>query len=79
MGCKFVPAIWSRSKNTLTERGRSCKKCYDKETNTVYEYHGCYWHGCPKCFTDREDINKHNGSSYENLYKLVNDKVIIWW
>jgi G:T-mismatch repair DNA endonuclease (very short patch repair protein) len=20
------------------------------ETNTVYEFHGCYWHGCPKCF-----------------------------
>ena len=20
------------------------------DTNTVYEYHGCYWHGCPVCF-----------------------------
>ena len=22
---------------------------YDAETNTVYEFQGCYWHGCPKC------------------------------
>ena len=20
------------------------------ETNTVYEFHGCFWHGCPKCY-----------------------------
>ena len=23
---------------------------YDAETNTVYEFQGCYWHGCPKCY-----------------------------
>ena len=21
-----------------------------KETNTVYEFYGCFWHGCPKCY-----------------------------
>jgi len=21
--------------------------------NTVYEFHGCYWHGCPTCMKDR--------------------------
>ena len=20
------------------------------ETNTVFQFHGCHWHGCPKCF-----------------------------
>ena len=20
------------------------------ETNTVFQFHGCYWHGCPKCY-----------------------------
>ena len=24
---------------------------YDNITNTIYEFHGCYFHGCPKCFT----------------------------
>jgi hypothetical protein len=23
---------------------------YCQETNTVYEFHGCFYHGCPKCF-----------------------------
>ena len=23
---------------------------YHKKTNTVFEFYGCKWHGCPKCF-----------------------------
>ncbi|XP_020618400.1 uncharacterized protein LOC110056284, partial [Orbicella faveolata] len=23
---------------------------YDPTTRTVYEFHGCLWHGCPRCF-----------------------------
>ena len=23
-----------------------------EETNTVYEFHGCFWHGCEKCFSN---------------------------
>ena len=33
---------------------------YDAETNTVYEFHGCLWHGCPTCFPRRDihaDVN----------------------
>lgn len=26
---------------------------YVKETNTVYEFYGCFWHGCLKCFPNR--------------------------
>ncbi len=26
------------------------------ETNTIYQFHGCFYHGCPKCF-DHEDYN----------------------
>ena len=28
---------------------------YCAATNTVYEFHGCYYHGCPKCY-DEDDI-----------------------
>ena len=29
-----------------------------EETNTVYEYHGCVFHGCPVCFSDNcKDTN----------------------
>jgi len=26
-----------------------------RETNTIYEFHGCFWHGCPKCFPVRDE------------------------
>ncbi len=32
---------------------------YSKETNTVYQFHGCFWHGCSKCF-DPNTINNKN-------------------
>ena len=22
------------------------------ETNEVFQFHGCHWHGCPECFQD---------------------------
>jgi hypothetical protein len=33
---------------------------YDKETNTVYEFNGCFFHGCQKCY-DSEEINPVTG------------------
>jgi G:T-mismatch repair DNA endonuclease (very short patch repair protein) len=41
---------------------------YCKETNTIYEFHGCYWHGCKKCFEDRDEINKVTKKKMEQLY-----------
>ena len=29
-------------------------------TRTAYQFHGCYFHGCPKCHTDPEEINAVN-------------------
>jgi G:T-mismatch repair DNA endonuclease (very short patch repair protein) len=28
----------------------------------VMEYHGCFWHGCPKCYT-KQTINTVNGNT----------------
>jgi len=28
---------------------------YCQDTNTVYEFHGCFWHGCPQCYPIREE------------------------
>ena len=30
---------------------------YDPETNTVYEFHGCLYHGCPSCYPLRDVKN----------------------
>ena len=32
---------------------------FDLQTNTVYQYHGCYWHGC-NCDPDFFDQKKYN-------------------
>jgi len=42
---------------------------YDPDSNTVYEYNGCYWHGCNICFP-AEECNKNSGVCYKEL----NDK-----
>ena len=33
---------------------------YDATTQTVYEFHGCLWHGCPSCYPDRHQASKVN-------------------
>ncbi|XP_031330124.1 uncharacterized protein LOC116182909 [Photinus pyralis] len=30
---------------------------YCAETNTVYEFQGCYWHGCEECFPNQANID----------------------
>ena len=37
------------------------------ETHTAYQFHGCYFHGCPKCHTDPEETNKLNGKTMATL------------
>ena len=33
------------------------------ETRTAYQFHGCFWHGCPKCHADPEETNPKNGKT----------------
>ena len=42
------------------------------ETHTAHQFHGCYFHGCPKCHTDPEETNKLNGKTMAEL--LANTK-----
>ena len=32
---------------------------FDEASNTVYEYQGCFWHGCTLCHS-QDTVNKHN-------------------
>lgn len=41
---------------------------YCKETNTIYEFHGDYWHGNPKIF-DSDSMNKTCGVTHRELYE----------
>jgi len=41
---------------------------YCKETNTIYEYHGDFWHGNPKLFNSNK-INAKNTKTFGELYQ----------
>jgi hypothetical protein len=41
---------------------------YCKETNTIYEYHGDYWHGNPDIFCDNQ-INNTTKCTFGELYQ----------
>uniref|UniRef100_A0ABM0LX65 DNA-directed DNA polymerase n=1 Tax=Saccoglossus kowalevskii TaxID=10224 RepID=A0ABM0LX65_SACKO len=43
---------------------------YDASTET-YEYYGCYFHGCPKCFPRRNETNRKNELSMTSLYERL--------
>ncbi len=49
-----------------------------KETNTVYEFQGCFWHGCTKCFTgDTINVkNKVDMATLNNLTLKKNNKIL---
>ena len=41
---------------------------YNHEKKIVFQYHGCYWHGCPKCYNDRDKIIERGDRTREDLY-----------
>ena len=49
-----------------------------KESKTIYEFQGCFWHGCEKCFSN-DMINTKNQMDMLTLRKRTqskNDKII---
>ena len=50
---------------------------YSRSTNTVYQFHGCYYHGCRVRYPDTV-INTKNGRYMTDLYAitLANDKLL---
>jgi len=47
---------------------------YCEQNNTIYEYHGCFWHGCPTCYIDREAINPVTKTTFQKLYENTLNK-----
>ena len=35
----------------------------------VYQFHGCFWHGCPSCFPNRSTVNSVNQCTMNELYQ----------
>ena len=50
---------------------------YHKESNTVYQFHGCHWHGCLKCFEPQTEHPEH-GKTMQQLNdetKMITKKI----
>ncbi|XP_055350099.1 uncharacterized protein LOC129596780 [Paramacrobiotus metropolitanus] len=46
--------------------GRFFVDGFDEVNNEVFEYHGCYFHGCPACYT--KDAKTYGGQSMAQLF-----------
>ena len=48
---------------------------YHSETKTVFQYHGCHWHGCRKCYPqDRDKIIDRNDQTREDRFKATQNR-----
>ena len=41
---------------------------FDKTSNTIYEYYGCFHHGCPKCFPEANTRNPDTRKRLKKVY-----------
>ena len=49
---------------------------FHPETNTICEFHGCFWHGCPKCYPIRYE--KHlrlHDRTMQDVYEKTQAKI----
>ena len=47
--------------------------CTEGDKQRAFEFHGCFWHGCPKCFS-RETVNPTAKKSMAELYDETQHK-----
>ena len=47
---------------------------YSPDTRTVFEYHGCPFHGCPKCYTNRNARTPFDTQTMTEAYQATLDK-----
>ena len=48
---------------------------YDPETRTIYQYHGCPWHGCRSCFPkERERIIGKGEKTLEERFEATKER-----
>jgi len=53
----------------ITVNGKTYKvDGYCEDTKTIYQFHGCYWHGCSVCY-DELTVNRFNQYNMKYLCK----------
>jgi len=46
---------------------------YHHKMRTVFQYHGCHFHGCPKCYQNQQEVIT-NGKTAKQLYQATVDR-----
>ena len=75
MAVQWINCESDRTGCTIRHQGNGREKRIGKlpvdgwcaETRTAYQFHGCFWHGCPKCHTDPEETNPKNNKTMATL------------
>ena len=48
---------------------------FDVTTNTIYQFHGCYWHACPRCHPNRHESHvRHFDRSMQDVYETTQQR-----
>ena len=52
---------------------------YEEESNTVFEFYGCYYHGCPRCFKNQRNgrTNCHQDRTVNEVYEAILKKAAL--
>ena len=49
---------------------------YHEKTNTVYEFQGCFWHGCPVCYSNcTESHHRLDNRCFDDVYRCTQVKL----
>lgn len=54
--------------------GRKFADGYCEDLKLVFEFDGCYWHGCPDCYPSRNEINKTSKITFDELYQKTMER-----
>lgn len=77
-GCRWL--VWMSRNGRVIRHAKNGREMqigpytvngYDEETRTVYEFYGCYWHGCSTCHPELETQSHPHRSdcTYGALYQ----------
>ena len=51
---------------------------YCHSTGVVYEFHGCFYHACPRCYPDQSLVNpKNQNKTMEEIYKATLERTAV--
>ena len=49
---------------------------YCQDTQTVYEFQGCFYHGCPRCYPNRHEKHlRHCDRTMQDVYETTQQKI----